>query len=66
MRVDFTKTGAREGRTGPVFWGAPFSGISCGPGAMNCRPRPLIAVLEADNVVLSRTIEADNVVPKTR
>jgi hypothetical protein len=33
---------------------------------MDCRPRRMIAVSEADNVVLHRVIEALNVVPKTR
>jgi len=66
MRVDLTKTARPEG----MAWGAMvrplYSGRECGPEALDCSPRRMIAVSEAVNVVLSRAIEADNVVPKTR
>jgi len=44
----------------------PFSVSQCGLGGMDCSPMPLIAVSEANNVVLTMAIEALNVVPKTR
>jgi hypothetical protein len=43
-----------------------YSGRECGPEALDCRPRRMIAVSGAVNVVLTRLIEADNVVLKTR
>jgi hypothetical protein len=33
---------------------------------MDCSPMRMIAVSVADNVVLTRAIDANNVVPKTR
>ena len=43
-----------------------YSGRECGPEALDCRPRRMIAVSGAVNVVLNRAIEADNVVSETR
>ena len=43
-----------------------YSGRECGPEALDCSPRRMIAVSGAVNVVLSRAIEADNVVSETR
>ena len=65
MRVDPKKTGEREGQARLVCWVARFRGSSYGPDAMDCRPRRMIAVSEADNVVLNKAIDALNVVPKT-
>ena len=41
-----------------------FSGSACGPRAMDCRPKLLIAVSVAENGVLSRVREAQHVVLK--
>ena len=45
---------------------APVQWQECGPEALDCSPRRMIAVSGAVNVVLSRAIEADNVVSETR
>jgi hypothetical protein len=64
-RVYPKKPGEREGQARLVCWVARFRGSSYGPDAMDCRPRRMIAVSEADNVVLNKAIDALNVVPKT-
>ena len=45
---------------------APFSGIECGPGAMDCSPGWMIAVSGAVNPVLEGSIGAVNVVLNMR
>ena len=66
QRVDLTKTARREGAACGAMVGRLYSGRECGPEALDCSPRRMIAVSGAVNVVLSRAIEADNVVSETR
>ena len=66
MRVDLTKTAGPEGTAGGARVRRLYRGRECGPEALDCSPRRMIAVSGAVNVVLTRVIEADHVVPKTR
>ena len=66
MRVDLTKTARQEGTACGAMVRRLYSGRECGPEALDCSPRRMIAVSGAVNVVLSRAIEADNVVSETR
>ena len=66
MRVDLTETGGRPAQGGMACCEVLFSGRECGPTAVDGSPVPLMAVSEAENVVLTMAIEAENVVSKTR
>ena len=66
VRVDLAETGESRSRT---RWSSAKSLVSCrecGPGAADCSLVPLIAVSDAENVVLRAGIDANNVVLKTR
>jgi len=65
-RVYLTKTARQEGTACGAIVRRLYSGRECGPEALDCSPRRMIAVSGAVNVVLSRAIEADNVVSETR
>ena len=45
---------------------SPFRGRECGPGAVDCSPRRMIAGSVAVNAVLRPGIDAKNVVRKMR
>src|SRR5712691_7282465 len=65
-RVHLTETGERQGLAWPGCREALFSGSSCGPGAMHCRPARMIAGSEAAHVGRRGWREALNVGLKTR